>query len=140
MNEALVAAVQHGDPLATTESIALDALKGRALISLPRGTGPRACLDNACASIRVQPRIAFEASDLNVVQLAVRGLGVRGLGVAMLPESVARVFATTLHAVSIVNPEPRGTVPLAWRAEGPISPAAQVLVRYARARLRIGQD
>ncbi|KOG56010.1 LysR family transcriptional regulator, partial [Streptomyces varsoviensis] len=41
--------------------------RDRALISLPRGTGLRTCLDEACAAAGFAPRIAFEAGDPNVL-------------------------------------------------------------------------
>jgi DNA-binding transcriptional LysR family regulator len=130
-DEALVAAVSPDDPLAGAETIPLDALRERSIISLPQGTGLRTCLDHACASVGFQPRIAFEASDLNVLAQ----LAARGLGVAMLPESVAHFYASSLHAIAITNPEPRGRVELAWRSEGPVSPAARALISHARGRL-----
>ena len=129
VDEALVAAVCSGDPLTDSPTIALDALRERALISLPRGTGLRSALEDACAAAGFQPRIAFEASDLRIVAQ----LAIRGLGVAMLPESVARAHADVLGAVAIIDPEPRGRLELAWRADGPISPAARALISRAQA-------
>jgi len=131
IDEALVMAVNFGDPLAEKDSAPLEALRERACISLPRGTGLRAAFDAACVAAGVEPRIAFEASDPRViVQLAVRGLGV-----ALLPESVAHANCDVLHAVRITDPEPRGMLALAWRADGPISPAARALIARARAAL-----
>jgi DNA-binding transcriptional LysR family regulator len=129
VDEALVAAVSHRDALAGRATIALDALRGCALISLPRGTGLRACLDDACASVGMQPHIAFEASDLNVIAELAR----RELGVAILPESVAAAHETDLHAIAITRPRLRARVELAWRVAGPASPAARALIRHARA-------
>jgi DNA-binding transcriptional LysR family regulator len=131
VDEALVAAVCANDALAASKTIDLEALRERALISLPRGTGLRAALDIACAAAGFEPRITFEASDLRViVQLAVRGLGV-----AMLPESVANENAALLHTIRLAAPEPRGRLELAWRASGPTSPAAQALIRHVRAAM-----
>src|SRR6266536_2250176 len=56
----------------------------------------------------------------------------RGLGVAILPEAVAHAHPTELHAVAVTGPEMRGRLALAWRAEGPISPAARALISHAR--------
>jgi LysR substrate binding domain len=61
-DEALAAAVSLEDPLATGTAITLQALKERALISLPQGTGIRAALDDGCAFAGFRPRIAFEAA------------------------------------------------------------------------------
>lgn len=131
VDEALVAAVEADDPLADTTSISLSDLRDRALVCLPRGTGVRTCLDNACARVGIQPRIAFEASDPTVVAQ----LATRGLGVAVLPESVAALCAPELLAIEIVEPSMRSTIELAWRADGPISPAARELIELACHRL-----
>lgn len=131
IDEALVAAVTHDDPLASTTTMPLSDLRERALVCLPRGTGVRRALDDACASLGIQPRIAFEASDPNVVAQ----LAGRGLGVAILPESVAAAHAGTLATVAIAEPTPRSRVELAWRADGPLSPAARALIALARETL-----
>jgi len=62
--------------------------------------------------------------------LALADLAERGLGVAIVPASVPR-DRPDLHAVDIV-PELRGRLVLAWRATGPVSPAARVLIDRAR--------
>lgn len=127
IDEPFVAAVLHNDPLAASATIPLEALQERALISLPQGTGQRASLDTACAAAGLHPRIAFEASSPNVLAQ----LAARGLGVAILPESIARAHPE-LHSLAIAHPGLRGTIELAWRAEGPISPATRALIHHAR--------
>ncbi len=129
VDEAMVAAVAPSDPLAGRTDIPLTALRHRDLISLPRGTGLRACLDDACAQAGFAPRIAFEASDLNVVAR----LAERGLGVAILPESLGRARAGDLRPLAITRPKARSQLALAWRAEGTTSPAARALITHARA-------
>jgi DNA-binding transcriptional LysR family regulator len=131
VDEAMVAAVAPGDPLSGRTSIPLTALRHRDLVSLPRGTGLRACLDDACATAGIAPRIAFEASDLNVVAR----LAERGLGVAILPESLARARSHDLHPLTITRPKARSQLALAWRTEGPTSPAARALLTHARTTL-----
>jgi DNA-binding transcriptional LysR family regulator len=51
-----------------------------------------------------------------------------------VPESLAAAHADEVHAIAL-RPRMRGTVELAWRAEGPSSPAARALVEHARAWL-----
>jgi DNA-binding transcriptional LysR family regulator len=131
VDEALVAAVPPNDSLAGTVGVTLVGLSERALICLPRGTGVRAALDEACLGAGIQPRIAFEASDPTVVAQ----LATRELGVAILPESVAAAFSDTLRTIAIVEPTPRSRLELAWRADGPISPAARALIELARQML-----
>ncbi len=81
IEDAVVAAVGPGDPLAGKRSVPLAALAGRPLIVLPRGTGLRAAVDAGCAAAGFRPRIAFEAGNPEVLV----ALAERGLGVAMVP-------------------------------------------------------
>jgi DNA-binding transcriptional LysR family regulator len=62
-DQPIVAAVSHDHELAVHSVISLDTLRGRALVSLPHGTGLRTRLDEACAAAGFAPHIAFEASD-----------------------------------------------------------------------------
>ncbi len=130
-DEPLVAAVSPDDPLAARTTVALKALRDRALISLPAGTGMRSALEKACASAGFHPQIAFEASDPRMLA----ELASRGLGIAILPESLARARSAQLHATAITRPEMRAGLALAWRREGPTSPAAQALISHARTAL-----
>jgi DNA-binding transcriptional LysR family regulator len=130
-DEPLVAAVSRRDALASRKTITLQGLRGRPLISLPRGTGLRTCLDDACASAGFQPQIAFEATNLNILAQ----LAGRGLGVAIMAESMVNPHSTELHALAITRPQIRGRLALAWRAEGPVSPAARALIGRARTAL-----
>lgn len=131
-DEAIVAAVHPDDPWRRRRSVSLTALADRPLIALPAGTGIRRRLDEACAAAGVAPRIAFEASTPG--ELA--DLAARGLGVAIVPRSVPR-HRPDLHAVAL-TPELRGRLVLAWRASGPVSPAARALIGLARRHLRVG--
>src|SRR4051812_42735791 len=124
VDEAIVAAVGHDDELASRTTIRLEALRDRTLISLPRGTGLRAALDRACAAAGLAPRIGFEASDPYVLAQ----LASRGLGVAIVPESLARAHPDEIHALTFSRPRLRGRLALAWRADGPASPAARALI------------
>ncbi len=127
VDEAIVAAVAPGDHLATAAAISLDALRERPLIGMPRGTGIRACVDAACAAAGFQPNVALEANNPGTVgQLAARGLGL-----AIVPQSVADAFGSALHALRIDGAALRGQLALAWRKEGPASPAARALIELA---------
>lgn len=126
-DESIVAAVSHSDDLAKRSTIPLNALRDRALISLPAGTGIRSHLDDACATAGFAPYIAFEASS----PLVLAQLAARGLGVAIVPASVAKA-RKDLHPLTITQPELRGRLAFVWRSDGPISPAARALVGRAR--------
>ncbi|MER0484832.1 LysR substrate-binding domain-containing protein [Streptomyces sp. Edi2] len=132
----LVAAVAPGDPLlaahADRTSVPLAALRERPLIALPRGTGVRGVLERACAEAGFRPRVAFEAS---VLQVLAR-LASRGLGVAVVPALPAdEASAAGLRTLEITGPRLRGRVALAWRTEGPAGPAARALLERLRAGL-----
>ena len=131
LDEPLVAAVHRDDPMASSETVTLRALQQRPLISLPRGTGLRTCFEQACAAAGLRPRIALEASVLGVVAQ----LAARGLGVAILPASLATAHEAELHAVAITRPALRSRIELAWRPEGPASPAGRALIALAQSRL-----
>lgn len=131
-DERIVVAVSHHHELAAAEIVTLDGLRDRPLISLPQGTGLRARLDQACAAAGFRPHIAFEAGD----PLLLAQFAARGLGLAVLPESVAAARPAVLRSLPITKPELRGRLALAWRAEGPTSPAARALISHARGALR----
>jgi DNA-binding transcriptional LysR family regulator len=133
-DEVIEAAVCLSDDLAGQSSVGLADLRDCPLIALPVGAGIRHQFDTACAEAGISPRIAFEAS--TPLQLA--DLAERGLGVAIVPGSVAR-GRDGLHALAIV-PQLRGRLVLAWRAGGPMSPAARVLIDKARRLLRVTAD
>jgi DNA-binding transcriptional LysR family regulator len=131
VDEPLVIAVSQTDALAGRKTVGLAAVRDRLLIGLPPGTGLRAYLDDACASVGFQPRIAFEVSDPRIVAQLVS----RGLGVALLPESVTRAHPAGLRAIPLARPQLRGRIALAWRAQQPASPAAQAFIDHARRQL-----
>lgn len=124
----LVVAVGRGDPLDGRDAVALEAIRDRDLKTLPADTSLRSAIDDACAEAGFRPRITFEGSDPTFLA---RFVG-RGLGVALLPESIAKANPEELHAIAITHPRPCGRIALAWRAEGPISPAARALIGRAR--------
>lgn len=127
----LFASMSRDHPLAGRSSITLRTLAEQDLVSLPKGTGLRAVLDEACAAAGLRPRIAFEAGEPPVLAQ----LAAHGLGVAVLPESATASRADELASMPIVRPRLRGRIALAWRAEGPRGPAARALIARARAVL-----
>ncbi|GAA2170385.1 LysR family transcriptional regulator [Actinomadura napierensis] len=131
IEEDLFAAVSRDHPLAGRASVTLRTLAEQRLVSLPKGTGLRAVLDEACAAAGLRPRIAFEAGEPPVLAQ----LAAHGLGVAVLPESATAIRAGELASMPIVRPRLRGRIALAWRAEGPRGPAARALIARARAAL-----
>ncbi|MBB5853085.1 LysR family transcriptional regulator [Amycolatopsis umgeniensis] len=131
LDEPLVAISGPDDPLTGQATITLSELESRSLVSLPKGTGMRAIVDAAFLADSARPRVTLEAGDPNVVAELVG----RGLGVAVVPMSLATYY-TKLHAMEITRPAGlRAKLALAWRTEGPVSPAARVFISQARALL-----
>jgi DNA-binding transcriptional LysR family regulator len=127
VDEPIVAALVGSHPLAAEKTIPLDLLCRQTLIALPHGTGVRSSFDIACKAAKLEPRVAFEVSNLGVVAQ----LACAGLGIAILPESVAAQLNGDLHALSI-RPSLRSRLELAWRADGMQSPAARAFIARAR--------
>ncbi|GAA0402526.1 LysR substrate-binding domain-containing protein [Streptomyces luteireticuli] len=130
-DQPVVAAVAPGHELARHPAISLDALRGRPLISLPRGTGLRTRLDEACAAAGFRPHIAFEAGDPGVLAR----LAAHGLGAAILPRGFAEERADILRVLTVDPPALRVRLALAWRSGGPSGPAGRALVARAREEL-----
>ncbi|MGW4097958.1 LysR family transcriptional regulator [Mycobacterium sp. NPDC004974] len=130
-DQRIVAAVADTHPWRRRRTVTLRDLADHPVIALPSGAGIRHQFDRACRAAGVAARVAFEASTPN----ALAELAERGLGVAVLPESVA-VTRAALHPLPI-TPELRGRLVFAWRAQGPMNPAARVLIEMARRRLRV---
>ncbi|MFG2006331.1 LysR family transcriptional regulator [Spirillospora sp. NPDC048911] len=131
LEQVVVAAVALDDPLARRDTVPLTALRDRPLICLPRGTGLRAILDDACAAAGFAPNIAFEIGDPPMLAQ----LAARGLGVAVLPKSATLAYQDELRAIEITRPRMIGRIALAWRAAGPTGPAARALIDLARTRM-----
>ncbi len=131
-DQPIVAAVALDDPWHGRRTLRLEDLAGRAVIALPVGAGIRNQFDRACADGGVDVHVAFEASTPH----ALANLAARGLGVAVLPQSMVRSRAD-LHPITLM-PALRGRLVFAWRAGGPMSPAARELVNMARRLLAVG--
>ncbi|MEC3919873.1 LysR family transcriptional regulator [Nocardia sp. CDC160] len=129
-DSAIVAAV----PLAAEgfgERITLAELCEHPLICLPRGTGLRGLLENACAAAGLAPDVAFEAA---TPPLLIR-LAAHELGVAVIPRLPADEAAALGVRTLEIDPAMRGRLVLAWNTERPLSPAAKVLLGQLRIAL-----
>ena len=103
----------------------------RELISLPRDTGQRASLEQACAASGLTARVSCEAGDPRVLA----ELAATGLGVAVVPRSVAAAQPDAVHTLEIIQPRLKGELALAWRTTAPGSPAARAIIDHARATM-----
>lgn len=128
VDEPFVAVVAPDDPMADRTEADLAAIADRALLVLPRGTGMRTCIDDAYAAAGLEPHIAFEAGDPNLLA----HFAARGLGMAIIPTSLAETHPEHLHTITITHPHLHGRLALAWPTNTPTSPAAQTLTHRAR--------
>jgi DNA-binding transcriptional LysR family regulator len=125
--EPLVLAVRRGDPLSSRRSVTLAHLRAQPMITLPRGSGLRTVLENACRDAGFVPRITAEADELgSLVELAAEGLGV-----AVLPRSA--VNGTDLKVLEITRPRLQRRAALAWN-EAVTSPAGRAFLALANRR------
>lgn len=129
VSEQLVAVVPHGHPLAGRDGaggVTLREVAAYPLVCMPRGTGLRGVLDQACAGQRLEPSIALQASAPD----AIADLAVRGLGVGVLSQSMAPRHRDRLTACPIADVDIPALLALVWR--GTHAPAVRELVAHCR--------
>jgi DNA-binding transcriptional LysR family regulator len=125
--EPLVLAVRRGDPLSRRRTVTLAQLRERSMITLVRGSGLRAVLENACRDVGFLPRITAEAGELgSLVELATEGLGA-----AVLPSSAT--VGADVAVLEITRPRLRRRTALAWN-EAVTSPAGHAFLALANRR------
>jgi DNA-binding transcriptional LysR family regulator len=128
-SEQLAAVVPHGHPLAGqdgTAEVTLREVAAYPLVCMPRGTGLRGVLDQACAEQRLEPSIALQASAPD----AIADLAARGLGVGVLSQSMAPRYRDRLTARAIADIDIPALLALVWR--GAHAPAVRELVAHCR--------
>ncbi|WP_333769118.1 LysR family transcriptional regulator [Streptomyces sp. IBSBF 2435] len=126
ISERLVAVVPHGHPLTGRDPVTLREVAGYPLVCMPRGTGLRGVLDQACAAQRLDPAIGLQASAPD----AIADLAARGLGVGVLSESMAARYTDRLAARVIADIDIPALLALVWR--GAHAPAVRELVAHCR--------
>lgn len=132
-DEPLVAAVSPDHPLAHHDRLRLADLRDEPLIVFHQSVGARTTVEEACAEAGFPPRIAFEASDPNLLA----ELAAKGLGVAILPAPFATIRPTTLRGIPLTDPPMRGSIAFAWRQNGSANPAANALIRHLQRAMRV---
>jgi DNA-binding transcriptional LysR family regulator len=125
--EPLVLAVHRSDPLSDRRTVTLAQLREQPMITLVRGSGLRAVLENACRDAGFVPWITAEAGELgSLVELAAEGLGV-----AVVPSSVAD--EADVEVLEITRPRLERRTALAWN-EAVTSPAGRAFLTLAEKR------
>ncbi|MFE6779855.1 LysR family transcriptional regulator [Streptomyces sp. NPDC057702] len=127
-DEPLVAAVSPRHRLADRASLRLVELRDEPLVTFHHSVGARVTLEAGCAEAGFAPRVAFEASDPQVLA----ELAAHGLGVAILPAPYAAARAATLRTIALTEPDLRAGLAFGWRAGGPTDPAARAFVQHLR--------
>ncbi len=130
ISEGLAAAVPPGHPLAARDRVGLAEVAAYPIVCLPRGTGVRAVLDQACAARGLAPEIGLEAS----APSAVTDLAARGLGVAVLSATMVAIQSDQhpgrLEALAIEDVPIPALLALIWPEAQ--SPALREFLRHCR--------
>ncbi len=79
--EPFVVVAQAGDPLLRRDEVTLQALDGRPMVALERGTATRDAVDRALRQAGVRPRIVLETGNIEVQ----KQYAAHGFGCAILP-------------------------------------------------------
>lgn len=122
--EPLVLVVRSGHPLSRRKAITLGQLREQPMITLMRGSGLRAVMENACRKAGFVPRISVETGELgSLVELAAEGLGV-----AILPRSA--IGQADLAVLEITRPRLKRRTALAWN-QATTTPAGRAFLTLA---------
>jgi DNA-binding transcriptional LysR family regulator len=103
------------------------------LITLPPGSGLRVALDHAATALAADPRIAYQADDLDTLL----DLAGHGLGVALLP-ATATAHRPDLTALRLQACPLRHHTALAWTTRPRLRPAPQQLRDHLATHLGSG--
>jgi LysR family transcriptional regulator, transcription activator of glutamate synthase operon len=122
----LVLTVPAGHRLAAHRRVRLDEVADEAFVTVPRGLGFRALLDELLQAEGMTPRISFESADLTTIE----GLVGAGLGLAILPEQLVGASGTTGVPLAAAGAE--RVVGLTWRADRELPPAATRFLAFLR--------
>ncbi|QRY48716.1 LysR family transcriptional regulator [Mycolicibacterium boenickei] len=134
-DERLVAVMSPDHPFAGRSALVLEDLTGCQLITFSSTIGTRSTIDAAFTAAGIQPHVAIEASDPNVLAELASG----GLGVALIPEPYARARDSRLHVMQIADLDLRGCLALVWNSARKPSASAARLIDHARRSLQSGQ-
>ncbi|MEK9520527.1 LysR family transcriptional regulator [Streptomyces venezuelae] len=126
ISERLVVLVPTGHSLSERRQVTLRDLTGHPLVCMPRGTGLRTVLDDACTAQGLRPDIALQASAPD----AIADLAARGLGVAILSESMAASYRDRLVALPLAEVDAPALLALVWKDRP--DPGLRALLAHSR--------
>ncbi|MEV6287271.1 LysR family transcriptional regulator [Kribbella sp. NPDC051770] len=113
--------VPPGHPLAKRQRVDLAEAADEPFIGMRPEFGFRRLTDELCQAAGFTPSVAFEATDLTIVDRLVGA----GLGVAVLPGGAVRGTESGATPVPLAGVRARRDIGLSWRLRGTLSPAAE---------------
>jgi DNA-binding transcriptional LysR family regulator len=128
VRERLVAVMLACTDSAKPRQVPITQLAQHSLIVPREGTGLRNRLNAAFAKAGVQPRIAFESGEPNLLVRLARA----GLGTAIVPASVIARHHDPALASAVLTPRIDGQISIAWHRSRPLSPAAREFIAHVR--------
>jgi len=125
-----VVACQKGDPLLRRAKIALDALDGRPMVALEKGTHARELVDRALRQAGARPKIVLETGNIEVQKLYASA----GFGCALIPESSLSTADKRRLQVRPIKDSPlERSIAIVVPRDRYLSRAAQALIEFVRA-------
>jgi len=129
-HDRFVVACQKNDPLLRRSQIALDALDGRPMVALEKGTHTRELVDRAMRQAGATPRIVLETGNIEVQKL----YAAAGFGCALLPESsLLTADKRRMEARPIKGNPLERSMAIVVPRDRYVSRAAQALIEIVRA-------
>lgn len=129
-NDRFVVACQKNDPLLRRSQIALDALDGRPMVALEKGTHARELVDRALRQAGARPTIVLETGNIEVQKL----YAAAGFGCALLPESSLLTADKRRMEVRKIKGNPlERSMAIVVPRDRYLSRAAQALIEIVRA-------
>jgi LysR family transcriptional activator of glutamate synthase operon len=126
--ESLLLAVPVGDPLAERADVSLHEVRDRQFVAMELGASSRTHMVNACARAGFVPRIAFEGSDLFIVESMVGA----GIGLSVVPERMNDHHHPQVARLRIHDPSVGRTVFLAYQRATALHTSVRALACIAR--------
>ncbi|WNI28431.1 LysR family transcriptional regulator [Streptomyces sp. ITFR-6] len=123
--EELVCALPSDHPLATRDSVSIEALAGEPFVSFPANAGStvRDAMVGACEAAGFNPRVVQEAPDSYTIMALVAA----GVGVTLTVTSVQHIQQNGLVYRPLTGPPIRRQAALAWRTDNPSAALRAVL-------------
>lgn len=135
LNDRMCAICQRSSPLARRRQIAWSEIAGHPTVTVKKGSGIRAIIDDTMSRLGMRFEPAYEVSYLATAL----SLTQHGLGISVLPSYLTRYFHSgRVSAIRLVDPVVTRNLSIVTRKGASLSPAAEGFVEILRSR--IGAD